>query len=64
VVGVACLVHRGNVNAAGIGVPEYVYLLEYDIPNWGAAECPLCKQGVPINTEYAHGQDILDAQKK
>jgi orotate phosphoribosyltransferase len=64
VVGVACLVHRGNVDAAGIGVPEYVYLLEYDIPNWPAAECPLCKQGVPINVEYAHGRDFLDAQKK
>ena len=64
VVGVACLVHRGNVDAAGIGVPEYVYLLEYDIPNWPAAKCPLCKQGVPINVEYAHGWDFLDAQNK
>ena len=64
VVGVACLVHRGNVDAAGISVPEYVYLLEYDIPNWPAAECPLCKQGVPINVEFAHGRDFLDAQLK
>jgi len=63
VVAAACLVHRGNVDAAGIGVPEYVYLLEYDIPNWSAAECPLCKRGVPINTEYAHGQDFLDARR-
>lgn len=63
VVAAACLVHRGNVDAAGIGVAEYAYLLEYDIPNWPAAECPLCKQGVPINTEYAHGQDFLDAPR-
>jgi orotate phosphoribosyltransferase len=62
VVAAACLVHRGNVDAAGIGVPEYTYLLEYDIPNWPAAECPLCKQGVPVNTQYAHGQDFVDTQ--
>ena len=24
-----------------------------------AAECPLCKQGVPINSEYAHGKVFL-----
>lgn len=63
VVAAACLVHRGNVDAAGIGVPEYTYLLEYDIPNWPAAECPLCKSGVPVNTEYAHGQDFVDSQR-
>lgn len=63
VVAAACLVHRGNVDAAGIGVPEYEYLLEYDIPNWPASDCPLCKLGKPINTEYAHGQDYLDAER-
>jgi orotate phosphoribosyltransferase len=63
VVAAACLVHRGNVDAAGIGVPEYAYLMEYDIPNWKAIECPLCKAGVPVNTEYAHGQDFVDAQR-
>jgi orotate phosphoribosyltransferase len=63
VVAAACLVHRGNVDAAGIGVPEYDYLLEYDIPSWPAAECPLCKAGVRVNTEYAHGRDFIAAQK-
>lgn len=63
VVAAACLVHRGNVDAVGIGVPNYEYLLEYDIPNWSAEECPLCKRGVPINTEYAHGRDFLDARR-
>jgi orotate phosphoribosyltransferase len=63
VVAAACLVHRGNVDAAGISVPEYAYLLEYDIPNWPAAECPLCEAGVPVNTQYAHGQDFVEAQR-
>ncbi|BBO30965.1 phosphoribosyltransferase family protein [Lacipirellula parvula] len=64
VVAAAALVHRGNVDAAGLSVPEYRYLMEYDIPDWTAAECPLCRAGVPVNTRYAHGQDYLDAQQQ
>jgi orotate phosphoribosyltransferase len=63
VIAAAALVDRGNVDAAGLSVPEYVYLLEYAIPNWPASDCPLCKQHVPINTLHAHGQDFLDAQR-
>jgi orotate phosphoribosyltransferase len=62
VVAAAAFVHRGNTDAAGMNVPEFRYLLEYDIPEWPARECPLCKAAVPINTRYAHGQDFLDAQ--
>ena len=62
VVAAGALVDRGNVDAAALGVAEYVYLLKYDIPDWSAAECPLCKAGVPINTQYAHGQDFLAAK--
>jgi len=61
--GAAGLVDRGNVDAAGLGVPEYVYLLESAIPNWPASDCPLCKQHVPVNTLHAHGHDFLDAQR-
>jgi orotate phosphoribosyltransferase len=63
VLAAAALVDRGNVNALGLDVPQYAYLLEYNIPNWPAADCPLCKQQVPINTLHAHGQDFLDAQR-
>jgi orotate phosphoribosyltransferase len=63
VLAAGALVDRGNVDAAALGVREYVYLMEYDIPDWSAADCPLCKAGVPINTRYAHGQDFLDAKR-
>jgi orotate phosphoribosyltransferase len=59
VVGGACLVSRGNVDAAGLGLERFVYLLEVKIPAWPAAECELCQAGVPINTRYAHGTDYL-----
>ncbi len=64
VIAIAALVDRGNVDTESLGVPDYVYLMEYDIPDWSAAKCPLCKAGVPINTRYAHGQDFLDAQQQ
>jgi orotate phosphoribosyltransferase len=60
----AALVDRGNVDAAALGVNEYLYLLQCNIPNWPANDCPLCKQGVPINTHYAHGQEFIDAQRR
>jgi orotate phosphoribosyltransferase len=62
VLAAGALVDRGNVDAAALDVPEYVYLMEYDIPDWRAADCPLCKAGVAVNTRYAHGQDFLDAK--
>jgi len=64
IVAAGALVHRGNVDATGLGVPEFVYLMEYDIPDWFAGECPLCQAGVPVNTRFAHGQDYLEAQQK
>ena len=62
--GAAALVHRGNVDAAGIDVERLLFLLEVDVPEWPAAECPLCRQGLPANRRYAHGQDYLNAQER
>ncbi len=68
VVAGAAFVDRGNLGASlaeaarNLGVPEYRYLLQYQIPDWPAASCELCRRGVPINTRYAHGQDFLDSQ--
>lgn len=61
VLGVAALVDRGNVDAAAIGTARYDYLLEVDIPDWPAEECPLCREQKPISTSYAHGLDFLEA---
>jgi orotate phosphoribosyltransferase len=63
VVAAGALVSRGNVGPAGLGVDELVYLLEYKIPAWPAAECPLCKSGKPVNLQYAHGADFVAARK-
>jgi orotate phosphoribosyltransferase len=53
------LVTRGNATGADLGVGDFRYLLEYEIPSWPAASCKLCQAGVPVNTRYAHGADYM-----
>lgn len=62
VIGTGCLVSRGNVTQDELGLGQFAYLLEYQIPAWPEAACPLCRAGVPINTRYAHGGDFLARQ--
>lgn len=42
-----------------IGVPTRA-LLEVDMDNFSAEECPYCKEGRPINQELGHGKAFLD----
>jgi orotate phosphoribosyltransferase len=58
------LVDRGNVSPARWSIDEYVYLLQYRIPAWPAADCPLCRKGVPVNTRYAHGAEFVAARAR
>jgi orotate phosphoribosyltransferase len=59
VVAAGVLVTRGNATGADLGVGDFRYLLEYEIPSWPAASCKLCQAGVPVNTRYAHGADYM-----
>ncbi|MCG8587381.1 MAG: hypothetical protein MI757_21965 [Pirellulales bacterium] len=64
VVAAASLVFVGDFGAAELGVDDYVYLLHYDVPaGWPPDECPLCRDGVPVDTRYGHGKEFLAAQK-
>ena len=62
VVTVACLCTRGNAAPDAVGSPDFVWLAEVLVPSWPAADCPLCRDGVPVNTQYAHGADFLAQQ--
>lgn len=59
VVAIAALVNRGNIDMKRLDGIDLIYLLEYDIPEWPASECKLCRDGVPVNTEYAHGSEFV-----
>jgi orotate phosphoribosyltransferase len=63
VVGAATWVTRGNVWAEDLGVAQFDYLAQVDIPSWPADQCLLCRQGVPINVEFAHGAEYMASRR-
>ena len=57
----AAIVNRGALQARQIGVDELVAITDIRLDSWPPQECPLCAQGVPVNTHYAHGADFVAA---
>ncbi len=50
VVGIGCLWQRNSK----VDLPKSVFsLVKRDFPTYDPKECPLCKQGVPLNREFA-----------
>lgn len=63
VLAVAALCNRGGVTAEQLDVPEVFALIDAPLEAYDASECPLCKRGVPINTDLGHGREFLTRQK-
>lgn len=64
VVAAASLVFVGRFDAQALGVDDFAYLLHYDVPSgWPPEKCPLCRDGVPIDTRYGHGKEFLAARE-
>ncbi|MAB83837.1 MAG: phosphoribosyltransferase [Phycisphaerae bacterium] len=61
--GVATWINRGNVGHRELGVDRFIFLDEIELPSIPAAECHLCRNGVPVNTDYAHGAEFVSSQK-
>ena len=59
VVAVGALVNRGGVTAADVGAPALYALLDVALDAWDAAACPLCRDGVPVNTDVGKGREFL-----
>jgi orotate phosphoribosyltransferase len=62
VIATAALCTRGNAKPEDCGAERMVALCEVIVPTWPAEECELCKRGIPVNTEFAHGADFLAQQ--
>lgn len=63
VIGAAALVNSGGITAADIGdVPELVSLANVKLSSahWPESECPLCKQGIPVNPHVGKGREFLE----
>lgn len=56
IVGVAALCNRGGISATDLGAETLYSLLSVDLQTWEAADCPLCKKGIAINTSVGKGK--------
>lgn len=58
-VAIAALCNRGGVQAGEVGGVPITALLDLPFAAWDPHDCPLCKQGIPINTIVGKGQNNL-----
>ncbi len=64
VVALAVMVNRDpkNITSETMGAP-FDSLGVLPAEAFEEAECPLCKKGIPVNTEVGHGKEFLKKQK-
>jgi orotate phosphoribosyltransferase len=64
VVGVRAICNRGNVSLKDIACPDsFNSLFEEQFENYEEKDCPLCAEGIPINTKLGHGKKYLERKK-
>lgn len=60
VVGIGAICNRGGVKPENVGyVQKLVALLNLKLDSWAEADCPMCKQGILVNTEFGKGREFL-----
>lgn len=64
VIGVAVMVNKDpdNITEKSFGVP-FRALGELKVETFEEGQCPLCKNNVPINTKFGHGNKFLESMK-
>jgi len=63
IVGVAALCNRGGVTARDLGVQDLFSLANVKLDAWDEAECKLCAQGIPVNTDVGKGREFLARER-
>lgn len=62
VMGVGVLCNRGGVTQEDLGVRKLFALVNIKMDSWDEVDCPLCKEGMPINTDVGKGREFLARQ--
>lgn len=62
VVGLSVLCNRGGIKPDDVGGVPIKALTNVQMDSFDAAECPMCKSKVPINTEVGKGRQFLEKQ--
>jgi orotate phosphoribosyltransferase len=64
VVGVSAICNRGAVTAEQLGVDKFCPLIELQLEDYPASECPLCQKGIPVRTDLGKGKEFLKSISK
>lgn len=64
VIGLGVLCNRGGITPQDVANPPKLFaLVNIKLDTWNEADCPLCVQGAPINTDVGKGREFLDRNK-
>ena len=63
IVGLSAVCNRGSVQSKDVGDVPIYSLVSLSLQTYSADECPLCEQGVPINTKLGKGRAFLAQQR-
>lgn len=63
IAGVGVLCNRGKITHDDIDVRRLFSLTNLNMDVWKEEECPLCAQGIPINTDVGKGREYLARNK-
>ncbi len=65
IVGLGVLCNRGGIMREDVANPSKLFaLVNIKLNTWEEAECPLCAQNAPINTNVGKGREYLARKKK
>jgi len=65
VIGLGVLCNRGGILPEDVANPPKLFaLVNVKLDAWEEADCPLCKQDVPINTDVGKGRQYLAGKGK
>ncbi|TSC91258.1 MAG: orotate phosphoribosyltransferase [Parcubacteria group bacterium Gr01-1014_2] len=60
VVGLGVFYNRGGeISRDGVDVLDFFALVNVPHQSWSESECPLCKNGIPINPDFGRGKEFL-----
>jgi orotate phosphoribosyltransferase len=63
VIGLSALCNRGGVQSADVGNVPIQQLVTIALETFAEANCPFCRQGIPINTDLGKGRAFLAWQQ-
>lgn len=59
VVGCVAICNRGGASESDIGGAPLKALINLEFESWDEADCPLCRENVPVNTDVGKGREYL-----